>query len=42
MYNVPLTNLNQHTMKLPDSRLFCWFESGPKTGFPVIFVLERE
>lgn len=37
MYNVPLTNPHQHTMKLPDSRLFCWFESGPKTGFPVIF-----
>ncbi|MEQ5571171.1 alpha/beta hydrolase, partial [Escherichia coli] len=24
-------------MKLPDNRQFCWFESGPKTGFPVIF-----
>ncbi|MDH2370908.1 alpha/beta fold hydrolase [Providencia rettgeri] len=37
MYNAPLTNTHQHTMKLPDNRQFCWFESGPKTGFPVIF-----
>ncbi|MEY0980467.1 alpha/beta fold hydrolase [Providencia alcalifaciens] len=37
MYNVPVTNLHQHTMTLADGRQLCWFESGPKTGFPVIF-----
>lgn len=37
MYNVPLVNPHRHTMTLPDGRQFCWFESGPKTGFPVVF-----
>lgn len=37
MYNAPLINPRQHIMTLPDGRQLCWFESGPKTGFPVIF-----
>lgn len=37
MYNAPLINSRQHIMTLPDGRQLCWFESGPKTGFPVIF-----
>lgn len=37
MYNAPLLNPHQHTMMLTDGRQFSWFESGPKTGFPVIF-----
>lgn len=37
MYNAPLINSRQHAMTLPDGRQLCWFESGPKTGFPVVF-----
>ena len=37
MYNAPLINPRQHIMTLPDGRQLCWFESGPKTGFPVVF-----
>lgn len=37
MYNAPLLNPHQHTLMLADGRQFCWFESGPKTGFPVVF-----
>ncbi|WP_369310409.1 alpha/beta fold hydrolase [Providencia rettgeri] len=37
MYNAPLINSRQYFMTLPDGRQLCWFESGPKTGFPVIF-----
>lgn len=32
-----LTNIRQYSCQLPDGRDLCWYESGPETGFPVIF-----
>lgn len=32
-----LTNIRQYSCQLPDCRDLCWYESGPKAGFPVIF-----
>lgn len=32
-----LTNTRQRSIKLPDGRNLCWYESGPENGFPVVF-----
>ncbi|EKT55949.1 alpha/beta fold hydrolase [Providencia sneebia] len=37
MQSNKLINTRQHFYKLSDGRDLCWFESGPITGFPVIF-----
>ncbi|TCT37108.1 pimeloyl-ACP methyl ester carboxylesterase [Providencia alcalifaciens] len=37
MYSNKISNTRHMSMTLSDGRLLCWYESGPKQGFPVIF-----
>ncbi|WBA58214.1 alpha/beta hydrolase [Providencia sp. 21OH12SH02B-Prov] len=37
MYTRQLTTTRHNSLQLPDGRHLSWYESGPKTGFPVIF-----